>query len=224
MTRWLGVLLIVLGLGIGLYYFSEWQHASSSAQTLTEDELRTIHELKEDSSVEIPEEPIELAEKPESPPAPVEKPKPVLTTSVQQELGEKTADLLIPEIGQKYSVYWGADEDTLKKGVGLYVSDLTTIPGEDGHTVLSGHRDTVFTGLGELEEKDELMVDYNGETFVYEITDTWITHADDRTVIVEKDRSTLTLTTCYPFDFIGYAPDRYIVQAELVSTHKTASK
>lgn len=224
MTRWLGVLLIVSGLAIGLYYFSEWQHASSSAQTLTEEELRKIHDLKEDASVEIPEEPIELVEKPESPPAPVEKPKPVLTTSVQQELGEKTADLLIPEIGQKYSVYWGADEDTLKKGVGLYVSDLTTIPGEDGHTVLSGHRDTVFTGLGELEEKDELMVDYNGETFVYEITDIWITHADDRTVIVEKDRSTLTLTTCYPFDFIGHAPDRYIVQAELVSAHKTSSK
>lgn len=112
----------------------------------------------------------------------------------------------------------------MQKGVGLYVSDLTTIPGEDGHTVLSGHRDTVFTGLGELQEKDQLLVDYEGETFIYEITDIWITHEDDRTVIVEKDVSTLTLTTCYPFDFIGYAPDRYIVQAELVSAHHTASK
>lgn len=224
MKRWLGVFLIVSGLAISLYYFSEWHRASSSAQILTEDELRTIDELKEYSSVEIPEDPIELVEKPESIAAPVEKPKPILTTSVQQELGEKTAELLIPKIGQKYSVYWGADEKTLEKGVGLYVSDLTTIPGEDGHTVLSGHRDTVFTGLGELQEKDELMVDYEGETFIYEITDIWITHEDDRTVIVEKDVSTLTLTTCYPFDFIGYAPDRYIVQAKLVSAHNTASK
>lgn len=224
MKKWLGVFLLVSGLTIGLYHLHEWHSASSSAQTLTEEELKTIHELKEYSTVEVQEDPIELAEKAATIPAPVEKPAPVLTTSVQQESGKKTADLLIPEIGQKYSVYWGADEETLEKGIGLYVSDLTTVPGGNGHTVLSGHRDTVFTGLGELEEKDDLMVEYNGETFVYEITDIWITHEDDRTVIVEKDQSTLTLTTCYPFDFIGYAPDRYIVQAELVSTHKTSSK
>lgn len=224
MKRRLGVLLIISGLAIGFYYFFEWHRASSSAQNLSEDELKTIHELKEYSSAQISEEPIELAEKPNNIPAPVEKLKPVLTTSVQQEAGEKTAELLIPKIEQKYSVYWGADEKTLQKGVGLYVSDLTTIPGEDGHTVLSGHRDTVFTGLGELQEKDQLLVDYEGETFIYEITDIWITHEDDRTVIVKKGVSTLTLTTCYPFDFIGYAPDRYIVQAELVSAHHTASK
>ncbi len=222
MRKWLGVLFIVFGLAIGLYHLYEWHSASSSAQTLTDEELKTIHEIKEYSSFEVQEEPIELAEKKPTLPAAVEKPKPVLTTSIQHEPGKKTADLLIPKIAQKYSVYWGADDKTLEKGVGLYVSDLTTVPGGNGHTVLSGHRDTVFTGLGVLEEKDDLMVEYDGEIFVYEITDIWITHEDDRTVIIEKDQSTLTLTTCYPFDYIGYAPDRYIVQAELVSTHKTA--
>ena len=43
----------------------------------------------------------------------------------------------------------------------------------------------------------------------------WITDAEDRTVIVEKDKPTLTLTTCYPFNYIGDAPDRYIIEASL---------
>lgn len=46
----------------------------------------------------------------------------------------------------------------------------------------------------------------------------WITHADDRTVIVKKEEPTLTLTTCYPFDYIGDAPDRYIIEAKLISS------
>lgn len=224
MRKWLGVLLLVSGLTIGGYHLYEWQTAASSAQNLTKEELNAIQELQKQPIDEIPQEPIKTTEKTETHPSSIEKPSPILTTDVQQEAGDKTADLLIPKIAQKYSVYWGADEETLEKGVGLYVSDLTTIPGGNGHTVLSGHRDTVFTGLTHLEEKDNLMVQYDGETFVYEITDIWITHEDDRTVIVEKDQSTLTLTTCYPFDFIGSAPDRYIVQAELISTYKTASK
>jgi len=44
---------------------------------------------------------------------------------------------------------------------------------------------------------------------------TWITDPEDRSVIVDKDESMLTLTTCYPFDFIGNAPERYIIEAEL---------
>ena len=46
----------------------------------------------------------------------------------------------------------------------------------------------------------------------------WITDAEDRTVIVEKDKPTLTLTTCYPFNYIGDAPDRYIIEASLITT------
>lgn len=44
----------------------------------------------------------------------------------------------------------------------------------------------------------------------------WITDAEDRTVIVEKDEP--TLTTCYPFNYIGDAPDRYIIEASLITT------
>ncbi|PER44246.1 class D sortase, partial [Bacillus thuringiensis] len=133
----------------------------------------------------------------------------VPSSQMQYKEGEKVAVLNIPKIAKKFSVYWGANDTTLKKGVGMFVSDSTTTPSESGgHTVLSGHRDTVFTNLGELKEMDNLIVEDDNKIYTYEIHKMWITNADDRTVIVKKEKPTLTLTTCYPFDFIGDAPDR----------------
>ncbi|MED3831608.1 class D sortase, partial [Priestia megaterium] len=131
--------------------------------------------------------------------------------------GQKVANLVIPKLELKYSVYWGTDADTLKRGVGMFVSDLTTTPNGKGHTVLSGHRDTVFTRLGELKTGDKLIVEFDNKLYEYQIKKIWITHKEDRTVIVSKDKPTLTLTTCYPFDMIGKAPDRYIIQAEMIN-------
>lgn len=99
----------------------------------------------------------------------------------------------------------------------MFVSELTTTPSGNGHTVLSGHRDTVFTELGQLKENDQLIVEYENKTYTYSINKHWITDAEDRTVIVETNEPTLTLTTCYPFNYIGDAPDRYIIEASLVS-------
>lgn len=130
--------------------------------------------------------------------------------------GDRVATLFIPKINQTYEVFWGTDEQTLKKGVGMYISQWTVTPDQEGHTVLSGHRDTVFRPLGELEKGDRLYVTYKGIDYEYIIRKIWITHANDRTVIVEKDEAILTLTTCYPFYYIGSAPDRYIIQASLV--------
>ncbi|TWT25097.1 class D sortase [Planomicrobium sp. CPCC 101110] len=208
MRRWFGLLLLLAGLIIGLSSFFEWHSGKTAAQDLTHEEIADFEEIQQEVATEAKVTPAQ----------PKAVPPPLLTSGIERKLGEKTATLLIPEIEQKYSVYWGADDATLKKGVGMFVSDLTTVPGGYGHTVLSGHRDTVFTRLAELEEKDNLMVEYEGRIYVYEIFKMWVTDEDDRSVIVEKDESILTLTTCYPFDFIGSAPDRYIVQARLVST------
>ncbi|WP_270180780.1 class D sortase [Alkalihalobacillus sp. CinArs1] len=133
------------------------------------------------------------------------------------EYGEKAAMLSIPRIGSTYSVYYGTDEDSLKKGVGLHESKWTVTPDENGHVVLSGHRDTVFHNLDQVEEGDHLYVEFNGTVYDYQVRKIWITDEDDRSVIVNKDEPTLTLTTCYPFDYIGFAPERYIIQSELVS-------
>lgn len=142
------------------------------------------------------------------------------TLSTDYKVGEEVAKLIIPKLEISYDVFWGTDEDTLAEGVGMYVSQLTNIPNpEGGHTVLSGHRDTVFRKLGELENGDTLTVQYEGEEYRYSIKKIWITDPEDRTVIVEKEKPTLTLTTCYPFYYVGPAPERFIVQAELESSH-----
>ncbi|WP_377890990.1 class D sortase [Alkalihalobacillus sp. R86527] len=140
------------------------------------------------------------------------------------EYGEKAAMLSIPRIGNTYSVYYGTDEDSLKKGVGLHESKWTVTPNKDGHVVLSGHRDTVFHNLDQVEEGDHLYVDFEGTVYDYQVRKIWITDEDDRSVIVKKDEPTLTLTTCYPFDYIGFAPERYIIQSELVSTETPLHK
>ena len=135
----------------------------------------------------------------------------------QHSTGDEVGTLEIPRLGTKYPVFWGSDEDTLKQGVGMYDSKWTVTPGKNGHLVLSGHRDTVFKNLDILDSGDHLYVTYNGKIYDYQIRKTWITEKEDRSVIVTKTTPILTLTTCYPFTYIGDAPDRYIIQAELVN-------
>lgn len=209
MKRWMGLLLLFTGLTIAIYNYVEWNTGKTAAQDFTNEESDDFEEIEQIFEKELIY----------TPPLKESIPSPLLTADIPYEAGEKMATLLIPKIEQKYSIYWGTDPSALSQGVGMFVSDLTTVPGGHGHTVLSGHRDTVFARLGELEKGDLLHVDYEDEIYVYEISDIWITHENDRTVIVEKDDSILTLTTCYPFNFIGYASDRYIVQANLVGEH-----
>ncbi|MFP3414818.1 class D sortase [Bacillus sp. SIMBA_074] len=213
--QWVGLCLFVIGLTIFSYYFLEWYGAKQSAKSLTANEVNqyetttptkeneTTNTNQTETMTPVPQE--ELVQMPAS--------------EVNHQLGDKVAYLIVPKIQKKYSVYWGADDKVLKKGVGMFVSDLTTTPSGSGHTVLSGHRDTVFTELDQLKENDQLIVEYENKKYTYNINKHWITDSEDRTVIVEKSEPTLTLTTCYPFDYIGDAPDRYIIEASLISIH-----
>lgn len=126
---------------------------------------------------------------------------------------------MIPDFMRRYAVFWGTSSTVLEQGVGMYVSRWTAVPNvRGGHTVLSGHRDTVFSELGRLDKGERLVVKYDGRKFIYRIQKIWITTADDRSVIVPKKKPTLTLTTCYPFGYLGNAPKRYIVQAVLAGS------
>lgn len=134
--------------------------------------------------------------------------------------GDRVGELIAPKLERIYEVYWGTDTNTLDQGVGYHDSKFTTPPDGMRHTVLSGHRDTVFQELGLLEDGDRLYMKFEGNVYEYQIRKIWITDAEDRTVIVDKDVPTLTLTTCYPFNFLGAAPDRYIIQGELINVKK----
>ena len=128
--------------------------------------------------------------------------------------GDRIGTLTIPVLNKELAVFQGTSVKTLNKGVGHYTNSV--MPGEKDNTVLSGHRDTVFTKLGDLSVGDQLIVETKDGKFTYVINGTRIVDKDDKTVIVPMDRAVLTLTTCYPFHFIGKAPDRYIITADLV--------
>ena len=130
------------------------------------------------------------------------------------EVGETFGELVIPKISATLPIIEGTDEDELEKGVGHYSDSV--LPGEKDNSVLSGHRDTVFRKLGEVGVGDDLIVKTSAGEFKYKVHKVRIVDADDRTVIVPKPRPTLTVTTCYPFDYIGDAPERYILVANLV--------
>src|SRR5699024_11849726 len=106
--------------------------------------------------------------------------------------GDHMATLVIPSIDLMFDVFMGTDDNVLAKGVGMYQSDLTTPPEVGGHTVLSGHRDSVFSHIGDLNHGDCLYVRYQGLDYHYLIENTWITRADDLGVLVNKAVLTLT--------------------------------
>lgn len=131
-------------------------------------------------------------------------------------IGDLMGELIIPKLGASLPIIHGTDEDELEQGVGHFAGSV--LPGQDDNSVLSGHRDTVFRELGKVGKGDEFIVNTADGTFTYRVRQVRIVDEDDRTVIVPKPRATLTVSTCYPFDFAGYAPERYILVADLVSS------
>ena len=134
---------------------------------------------------------------------------------VRPETGEEIGELYIPKLKAKLPIFHGTNEDELEKGVGHFAGSV--LPGENDNSVLSGHRDTVFRKLGQVGEGDLLIVRTSAGEFTYKVNKVRIVDEDDRTVIVPKPRATLTVSTCYPFDYIGAAPERYILVAYLSS-------
>lgn len=130
--------------------------------------------------------------------------------------GDNIGSLIIPAINRKLPIIQGTGVKELKKGVGHFTQSV--LPGEEDNCVISGHRDTALRNIGNLKIKDELIVQTAAGTFTYEVSGTRIVHEDDKTVIVPMDHAVLTLTTCYPFNYIGSSPDRYIVSAVLVKS------
>jgi len=128
--------------------------------------------------------------------------------------GDHIGNITIPAIDQIIPIFHGTDEDELEKGIGHFAQSV--LPGENDNSVLSGHRDTVLRKLGQLEIKDQLIVQTSAGIFTYEVRKIQIVDRDDKTIISPTDHAVLTVTTCYPFTYIGNAPDRYILIADLV--------
>jgi len=207
--------LILLSLAILLTGFGVW-FTTTNAYTLLKGYLlyKTSHDQEGELQAAAKPAPSHEPDEPE-----LKGPEPEVHTAVYNErpsIGDDFGELHIPKLEATLPIFHGTDEDELAKGVGHFADSV--LPGEDDNTVLSGHRDTVFRELGEVGKGDLLIVKTIAGEFTYRVKNVRIVDADDRTVIVPKPKATLTVSTCYPFDFIGDAPDRYILVADLISS------
>lgn len=131
-------------------------------------------------------------------------------------LGQQIGILSIPSIDRIVPIIQGTGTAQLKKGAGHFTE--SALPGEMDNTVLSGHRETAFRGIGAVQIGDLVITETSAGKFTYQVEGTRIVDQNDLTVIVQSDSAILTLTTCYPFNTPGYSPQRYIVSATLISS------
>lgn len=148
-------------------------------------------------------EPANSASQPK-PPAPRER--------LRLETGSVIAMLSIPRLGLSTIVVEGAEEHELKLGAGHIRG--TSLPGNGGNVGIAGHRDTVFRPLRSIRADDTIKVMTEEREHEYKVVSTEIVGPDDIQVLYPTVHETLTLVTCYPFEFVGRAPRRFIVRAD----------
>jgi len=142
---------------------------------------------------------------------------PVRVSAWQAALTEPAAAPLavvrIPKIRLEVPVLPGTADRTLDRALG-HIDD-TALPGTDGNSGIAGHRDGFFRGLKDIVPGDEIELEtLNGKEF-YRVDRTWVVNPEDVTVLDPTLTRTLTLVTCYPFYYVGAAPQRFIVRAVL---------
>jgi sortase A len=121
----------------------------------------------------------------------------------------------IPRVGVSAIVREGDDVKTLKRAVGHVPG--TALPGRRGNAALAGHRDTFFRGLRNIRQGDEILVATPHGDARYIVRNTRVVKPSDVSVLGPTPTPTLTLVTCYPFNYIGAAPKRFIVRADLAN-------
>jgi len=134
--------------------------------------------------------------------------------SLKRKLRGIVGRLLIPSLKLNVMVLEGTDPWTLNRAVGHIES--TALPGRSGNVGISAHRDGFFRNLGHIGQGDEISIVTAEKTYTYAVESTRIVNPADVEVLSPSDRPVLTLVTCFPFYFVGDAPQRFIVKAQLV--------
>ena len=108
----------------------------------------------------------------------------------------------------------GTDARTLRRAAGHIPG--TALPGQQGNVVITGHRDTFFRPLRNIRKDDEIMLTTLSGSYRYRVDFTEVVEPGDTGVLDNSDDAILTLVTCYPFYFVGPAPQRFIVRAHRI--------
>lgn len=123
------------------------------------------------------------------------------------------AILRIPKINLEVPVLGATDDITLNHGVGQIAG--TASPGEKGNIGIAGHRDGFFRNLKDLSRGDVIELETTTSSELYVVDSILVTGPDDISVLRVRETQSLTLVTCYPFNFVGPASRRFIVEASL---------
>ncbi len=131
------------------------------------------------------------------------------------EYGTKYATIEIDKIGVNLPVYYGDTLEILKKGVGH--SSGSYFPGEGGSIIYMGHNSkNMFRRFSELQKGNEIKVTTSYGEYVYKIYDMQLIKETELDKLpIQRDKEILMVYTCYPFNNVGYATQRYVVYAEL---------
>jgi sortase A len=122
----------------------------------------------------------------------------------------------IPRLGLSVIVMEGTSSTILGEAAGHIAG--TMFPGQPGNMGISAHRDTFFRPLRNIRQNDTIMLTTPARAYRYRVVSTQIVRPDDTGVLKSSDdEQVLTLVTCYPFYFIGPAPNRFIVRATRIS-------
>jgi len=125
------------------------------------------------------------------------------------------AVLRIPSLGLEVPVYAGTSTVVLNRGAGLI--EGTALPSsDDGNIGIAAHRDGFFRPLQGIRAGAELYIDSVQSTRRYRVTSISVVAPQNVAVLDDTVRPSVTLVTCYPFHFVGAAPQRFIVRAEIV--------
>jgi len=123
--------------------------------------------------------------------------------------------LSIPRLGLEAMVREGDTAGTLSVALGHIPG--TAMPGQNGNVGVAGHRDTLFRGLGAIRRDDLILFQTRQGTYRYQVAATQVVKPTDVAVLRDGKFPELTLVTCYPFYYVGSAPERFIVKARLAA-------
>jgi sortase A len=128
--------------------------------------------------------------------------------------GEVIGEIQVPRLGLKAIVVQGDSPANLKRAVGHL--SKSALPGEWGNVALAGHRDTFFRTLRDIRLGDEIKFKTRERSFEYLVESIEVVAPTDIRVLESSTGHDLTLLTCFPFHYVGPAPNRFVVRAREV--------
>jgi sortase A len=121
------------------------------------------------------------------------------------------AVLTVPSLSLEVPVFNRDDELALNRGAGLIAG--MGLPDQGGNTGIAGHRDGYFRALKDIKIGDRIEIRTHVKVHRYRVTSIDIVDKADNKLLADTELPVVTLVTCYPFYYLGSAPQRYIVAA-----------